>query len=110
MSAHLKALQEKMAALRNSTAAPAMQAPIAQEIKAPAAKPVNPALANLLRLKEIQAKVAAAAQVIEEIPQAPAQKIAPAPTVASIVQAIVTEDIEAEMALANLPAAVGSLQ
>jgi hypothetical protein len=106
MSAHLKALQEKMAALRNSTAAPAMQAPIAQEIKAPAAKPVNPALANLLRLKEIQAKVAAAAQVIEEIPQAPAQKIAPAPTVASIVQAIVTEDIEAEMALANLPAAV----
>jgi ATP-dependent exoDNAse (exonuclease V) alpha subunit len=118
MSSHLKALQEKMAALRNSAAPTTtvqaggtsqshsqtvVQAPTVQT--KPAAK-VNPALANLLRLKEIQAKVAAAAQVIEEIPQAPAQKIAPAPTVASIVQAIVTEDIEAEMALPNLPAVI----
>jgi ATP-dependent exoDNAse (exonuclease V) alpha subunit len=118
MSSHLKALQEKMAALRNSAAPTTtvqaggtsqshsqtvVQAPTVQT--KPAAK-VNPALANLLRLKEIQAKVASAAQVIEEIPQAPAQKIAPAPTVASIVQAIVTEDIEAEMALPNLPAVI----
>ncbi len=106
-----------MAALRNSAAPTTtvqaggtsqshsptvVQAPTVQTKQA--AK-VNPALANLLRLKEIQAKVAAAAQVIEEIPQAPAQQIAPATTALALASsaavAVIQEALEGEF----LPAA-----
>lgn len=111
MSAHLKALQEKMAALRNSSPATAVvqaggtsqslqqqtvavanptieQAkPTVQAATIVQSKPVNPALANLLRLKEIQAKVAAAKEVIQEAPQAPAQQQAPSTTALALASA-----------------------